>query len=301
MHLPTLRQLQFLVSLAEQGTFSAAADASHVTQPTLSAAIKELEGCIGVQLVEREVRGARLTRAGEAAVRRARVILAEVQDLVAEAQEVSRPLSGVFRLGAIPTIAPFVLPGTLARLREDYPALTLKLREDQTERLLDDLRDRRLDAALIALPYVAAGVETVALAEDEFFFVGPEGHPLGARNGLLPQDLLRERLLLLEDGHCLRDQALSVCGVEALADGADVTATSLHTLVQMVAGGLGVTLLPRLAAGSALTEGARLTVRPFSEPVIGRSIGMAWRAGSPREAEARLIGGVVKAALSGLG
>lgn len=300
MILPTLRQLQFLSAIAEHGSFSRAADACHVTQPTLSSGIKELESILGVQLVEREARGARLSHAGEVAAQRAGLVLAETEDLAAAVREASRPLSGVFRLGAIPTIAPFVIPEALARLRAAYPELQLRLREDLTERLLDDVRARRLDAALIALPFETPGVDTENLADDEFMLVAPQDHRLASKNGVQPADLENEPLLLLEDGHCLRDHTAAVCGLGALkSERAEISATSLHTLIQMVSAGLGVSVLPKLAAGSGLTHGAQLAVRAFSEPVIGRSIGIAWRSGSSRETEARMIGDIVREALGG--
>ncbi len=298
MRLPTLRQLEFLDALAREGGFSRAAEVCHVTQPTLSAAIKELEALLGVQLIEREARGSRLTQAGEETVRRARIVLCEAQDLVAAAHEADQPLSGPFRLGAIPTIAPYVLPKILPGLRQQYPALKLYLREDTTDRLIDGLRERRLDAALIALPWDAAGIESESLAEDEFLFVGPRDHPLASRNGLSPGDLDGRELLLLEDGHCLRDQALSVCALPPSARQMEVSATSLTTLVHMVAGGLGVSLLPRLAADAGVAAGADVAVRAFTEPVVGRAIGIAWRSGSPRRADAMRIGEIVKTALT---
>ncbi|NBC21377.1 MAG: LysR family transcriptional regulator [Alphaproteobacteria bacterium] len=297
MNLPTLRQLQFLDAIARVGSFSRAAQECHVTQPTLSSAIKELEAILGVQLVAREARGATLTRAGEETARRARQVLSEAQDLVAAAHEAGAPLSGEFRLGAIPTIAPYVLPKILPRLHAEFPRLRLFLREDTTDRLLEGLHARRLDAALIALPWEAPGIETETLAEDEFLFIGPSGHPLASRNGLSPDDLQDEEILLLDDGHCLREHALAVCSLPQGQGRGDVSATSLHTLVQMVAGGLGVSLLPRIAADSGLTAGADVAVRAFTEPVIGRAIGIAWRKGSPRQDEARLIGEAVRSAL----
>lgn len=297
MHLPTLRQLQFLDALARTGSFSRAAEACRVTQPTLSAAIKELEGLLEVQLVEREARGASLTHAGEEVARRARTVLTETQDLVAAAHEAGKPLSSAFRLGAIPTIAPYVLPKILPPLREHYPDLKLYLREDMTERLLEGVRARELDAALIALPWESPGIETESLADDEFLFIAPKTHPLAAKNGLEPEDLSNADVLLLEDGHCLREHALSVCALPARASSAEVSATSLQTLVHMVAGGLGVSLVPRLAADAGVTAGTDVIVRPFTEPLIGRTIGLAWRTGSPRKGEARLIGEIVREAL----
>ena len=289
MILPSLRQLQFLDALARAGSFSRAAESMHVTQPTLSTAIRELEGILDVQLVEREARGATLTPTGEEVVRRARALLSDAEDMVVAAKGASQPLFGTFRLGAIPTIAPFVLPRVMKHLKSNYPELTLYLREDQTARLLDDLRARRLDAALIALPYEASGIETVSVFEDEFLLAAPKGHPLGKAGRLKPEDLAPHDVLLLEDGHCLRDHALSVCKMPSVRDGGEVSATSLHTLIQMVDGGLGVSLIPRIAADSGLGRGLDVTIQSFSPPAIGRSIGVAWRSGSSREEDARTV------------
>jgi LysR family hydrogen peroxide-inducible transcriptional activator len=297
MHLPTLRQLQFLCSLADERSFSRAAAACNVTQPTLSSAIKEIETLLGVQLVEREARGATLTQPGADAVRRARAILSNTADLVAAAQQAGEPLSGPFHLGAIPTLAPYLLPPTVAALRAGHPGLKLYLREDQTDRLLEGLRNRQLDAALIALPWATPGIETETLGDDEFLFVGPKDHPLSKAKSLRPDDLMNEDLLLLEDGHCLRDHAVSLCALKSTRDGSEIGATSLATLVQMVAGGLGVSLLPRLASDAGLTAGSDVTIRRFETPIIGRQIGIAWRAGSSREQDARLIGKIVRRSL----
>lgn len=297
MHLPTLRQLEFLCAIADHGSFSKAADACHVTQPTLSAAIKEVEGLLGVQLIERESRGASLTPAGEAALERARIILSDTADLVSAARQAGAPLSGPFRLGAIPTIAPFLLPRTLKALRRAHPDLKLYLREDQTERLLDGLKARTLDAALIALPWDAPGIETMDLGDDEFMLVAPADHKLVQSAELAASDLADEDVLLLEDGHCLRDHALSVCRLPSKRGGADVTATSLPTLVHMVAGGLGVSLLPKLAIDAGVTSGAEVELRAFETPLIGRRIGIAWRTGSPRASEAHMIGEIVRGAI----
>lgn len=267
-----------------------------MTQPTLSAAIKEVEGMLGVQLIEREARGASLTRAGTAAVERARSILSDTADLVSAARQAGAPLSGPFRLGAIPTIAPFLLPRTLKALRQAHPDLKLYLREDQTDRLLESLKARKLDAALIALPWDVSGIETMDLGDDEFLLVAPNDHPLMSQGDLSANDLAEEDVLLLEDGHCLRDHALSICRLPSRRGGADVTATSLPTLVHMVAGGLGVSLLPRLAVESGVTSGADVSLREFSTPMIGRRIGIAWRTGSPRAAEAQMIGEIVREA-----
>ena len=301
-HLPTLRQLTFLRALAEHGSFSRAAEAAHVTQPTLSAGIKELETILGATLVERGARGAALTPAGEAAVARARIVLTEAEDLVHVARAAGEPLSGPFRLGVIPTIAPFLLPKALPSLREHYPKLELFLREDLTHRLVEALKDRRLDAALIALPYDAPGIETTGLLEDEFLFAATPDHRLAKVDKLNPAMLADEPLLLLEDGHCLRDHALAVCSASKPDTNdarSDFAATSLHTLVQMVKSGLGATLLPKLAIDAGLADRLDLAIRPFDPPVAGREIGVAWRKGSAREHEARMLADAVREALKG--
>ncbi len=294
MVIPTLRQLQFLVALGESGSFSRAAEACHVTQPTLSAGIKELEDLFGVPLAEREARGATLTHAGEIAVARASALLADAHALVQAVTCAGALFSGPFHLGAIPTIAPFVLPQIVGLLTRKYPDLKLYLTEDRTQRLVDQLRARTLDAAFIALPWDAPGIEVLTLLDDEFLLAAPAGHPLSRKNGLSPDDLKDEDLLLLEDGHCLREHSLSLCRLKAGPGREQVAATSLGTLVNMVAGGLGVSLIPRLAADYGLPIGSDVAIRPFVTPVIGRQIGIAWKTGSPREAEAREIGEIVR-------
>lgn len=294
MSIPTLRQLQFLVALSETGSFSRAAEACHVTQPTLSAGIKELEDLFGVSLAEREARGATLTHAGEIAAARASALLADAHALVQSVTSAGALFSGPFNLGAIPTIAPFVLPQTVSVLTKRYPDLKLYLTEDRTSRLVDQLKARTLDAAFIALPWDAPGIDTLALFDDEFLLAAPAQHPLARKNGLSPDDLKGEDLLLLEDGHCLREHALSACRIKPGPGREQVAATSLGTLVNMVAGGLGVSLIPRLAADNGLTLGPDVALRAFVTPVIGRQIGIAWKTGSPREAEARKLGELVR-------
>ena len=292
--MPTLRQLQFLTALRAEGSFVAAAAAVGVTQPTLSAGIKDLEAALGAVLVERGRLGAVLTPAGEEAAERAARALGEVEEMVRAVQAAGEPLAGVFRLGAIPTIAPFLLPRALPLLKKRFPKLRLQMREDLTGRLVEQLRARTLDAALIALPYEAHGVATTPIADDEFLFLCPDNHPLAKRNDLSPEHLKSEDVLLLDDGHCLRDHALAACRLPSGRRSTDVAATSLHTLVQMVAGGMGVTLLPKIAAEAGAAAGAHVAVRAFAEPIVGRAIGIAWRDGSPREAEARLLAGVLR-------
>jgi LysR family transcriptional regulator, hydrogen peroxide-inducible genes activator len=291
--MPTLRQLQFLIALRAQGSFVGAAEAVGVTQPTLSAGIKDLETALGAVLVERGRSGAVLTPAGEEAAERAVRAVGEVEDRVRTVQTAGAPFSGVFRLGAIPTIAPFLLPRALPLLKKKFPKLRLQMREDLTARLVDGLRARTLDAALIALPYEAHGVATAAIAEDEFYLLCPDTHPLAKRNDLSPEHLKNEDVLLLEDGHCLRDHALSACKLTPRRS-SEMGATSLHTLVQMVAGGMGVTLLPKIAAEGGAVAGAHVAIRPFETPIAGRSIGVAWREGGQREAEARMLGEVLR-------
>ena len=295
--LPTLRQLQFLAALHAHGSFVRAADAVGVTQPTLSAGIKELESILGVILVDR-ARGAALTPSGEEAATRAIRVLSETEELVRAMHGSAGPLVGPFRLGAIPTIAPFLLPRALPELKARFPHLRLLLREDVSGRLIEQLRARGLDAAIIALPYEASGIEVDVIGEDEFLLAAPRGHPLADRATLTPDDLAGEDLLLLEDGHCLRDHSLRLCGAPPRRQSADVSATSLYTLVQMVAGGMGVTLLPRLASDAGAATGAAVDVRPFSAPIVGRSLAIAWRAGSPRSAECRLLGQTLRELIS---
>jgi LysR family transcriptional regulator, hydrogen peroxide-inducible genes activator len=292
MSQPTLRQLSFLLAVAEHGSFVSAAEQTFITQPSLSAAIKELEIILGARLVERGRTGATLTPAGEIAVGRARTILAAVEELGEAVQGAAEPLTGPFRLGVIPTIAPFLLPQILPKAKASFPKLKLYLREDLTRRLVDGLREHSLDAALIALPYDAQGMDTMALFDDEFLFVGPPDHPLSTKPHLSAADLAGEQVLLLEDGHCLRDHAIGVCGL-AKPGQEDVRATSLFTLVQMAAGGLGVSLLPRMAADSGLA-GDSLVVRRFEPPVIGRQIGLAWRRGSGRLVEIKALAALLK-------
>ena len=292
--MPTLRQLQFLIALRSEGSFVAAAEAVGVTQPTLSAGIKDLENGLGAVLVERGRSGAVLTPAGEEAAERASRALSEVEEMVRAVQSAGEPFTGVFRLGAIPTIAPFLLPRTLPLLKKKFPKLRLQMREDLTTRLIEGLRARTLDAALIALPYDAHGIATTSIADDEFLFLCPENHPLARRNDLSPEQLKGEDLLLLEDGHCLREHALSACNISPGRRSSEFGATSLHTLVQMVAGGMGVTLLPKIAAEGGVMGGAHVAITPFATPIVGRSIGVAWREGGPREDEARKLADVLR-------
>ncbi|WP_395670618.1 hydrogen peroxide-inducible genes activator [Phenylobacterium sp.] len=290
--LPTLRQLQYLKLLAEHGNFGRAAEAAHVTQPTLSAGIQELERTLGANVVDRARSGVILTPVGEEALRRATLILNEAEELVEAAKNVGQPLTGRFRLGVIPTVAPFLLPRALPILRERHPKLRLFLREDLTHRLITALKAGQLDAALIALPYDVAGLQWAHVADDELLAAVPSDHPLAKGRSASPAAMEREGLILLEDGHCLREHALSACGLKPPKPSPDeeaFAATSLPTLVQMVGSGLGVTFLPKMAVSAGLAESAPITVRPLEATRASREIVVAWRAGSNRAVEGRML------------
>jgi LysR family hydrogen peroxide-inducible transcriptional activator len=296
--LPTLRQLQYLKLLNEHGSFSRAAEAAHVTQPTLSAGIQELEKILGAPMVDRNRSGIILTAAGAQVVERAGAILAQAQDLAEGARLAGQPLSGRFRLGVIPTIAPFVLPAALPALKARFPKLRLYLREDLTHRLIAELRTGALDAALIALPYDTEGLECAHVEDDELMAAFPFGHALGGGASVAPERLETEELILLEDGHCLRDHALMACDLTARGRGRDddgFAATSLATLVQMVGSGLGVSFLPAMAVESGLAAAAHVGVLPLAADHPSRQIVVAWRAGSTRAPEGRLLAEVFSA------
>jgi LysR family transcriptional regulator, hydrogen peroxide-inducible genes activator len=287
MALPTLRQLGYLVSLADHKHFGRAARACHATQSTLSAGIQELERLLGAPLVERTKRRVMLTPLGEDVTARARRVLTDAQGIV-EAAEASEPLAGPLRLGVIPTIAPFLLPRALARVRKAHPALRLILREDLTDSLLARLSAGELDAALIALPWPLEGLESLDLGFDPFLFVAPADHPLAKRASLREVDIPSDELLLLEEGHCLREHAMAACRM-VRAEGR-VLATSLQTLVPMVASRLGVSLLPKMAVDAGILSGTGLVARPLADKKAGRTIALSWRASSPRKPAFRTLG-----------
>lgn len=291
--LPTLRQLQYLKLLAEHGSFSRAAEAAHVSQPALSSGVQELERVLGAPVVERTRGQVQLTAVGAEAVRRAEDVLARTEDLVEAARNAGRPLSGRFRLGVIPTVAPFLLPAKLPGLKTAYPGLRLFIREDLTPRLVAALKSGHLDAAVIALPYAAQGVDHARIGDDEILAAAPVDHALADGGPLKRGQLKAEDLILLEDGHCLRDQALAAFDIEA-PRGEDVfAATSLHTLIQMVSSGLGVSFVPRMAVTAGLADTPGVVVRTLApteaQAPPSREIVVAWRKGSSRAAEARLL------------
>ncbi|MES2712628.1 MAG: hydrogen peroxide-inducible genes activator [Pseudomonadota bacterium] len=297
--LPSPQQLRYLVSLGELGHFGRAAAACAVTQSTLSAGIIALERQLDAALLERNgAKRAIFTPLGLAVLAEARHALAALAAVSEAAAAARDPLSGPLRLGVIPTIGPFLLPRLMPALREGFPRLKLWLREDLTDRLLDSLATGRLDLLLLALPVGAeADIETLAIAQDPFLAALPLGHPLAARAAIPSSALAGEHLLLLEDGHCLRDHALSACGLPGASAGEGFSATSLHTLVQMVAGNLGITLLPQIAVDGGVLRGAAVTLRPVEGDRPSRTIGLAWRARSARASEFRGLAPVIAAAL----
>jgi LysR family transcriptional regulator, hydrogen peroxide-inducible genes activator len=285
---PTLRQLEYLVAIADLGSFHRAARACGVSQPGLSAQIRQLETLLELRLLERDRRRVLLTPAGVELVRRARAVLAEARGLVETASALQRPLSGTLRLGVIPTVAPYLLPRALPRVRRRYPELRLRLREAQTADLVAALERGELDVLLLALEAPLGDVATRALFRDPFHVAVPAQHPLARRKRVREADLAGEPVLLLDDGHCLRAQALAVCRENGAEEQSDFRATSLGTLIEMVCGGAGVTLLPELALASEARRRG-LAVRPFAKPAPYRTIGLAWRTSSRREAEFALL------------
>lgn len=292
---PTLRQLEYLLAVSETLNFRAAAAASHISQPALSAQIRLLEEQLGVPLLERDKRSTRLTRAGEIVVGQARAVLHDVDGLVEAALGHGEPLSGALRLGVIPTVAPYVLPGLLRGTAQSHPRLRLVIQEAQTSALLEALRLNRLDVALLALP--EKSLMSLPLYDEPFLLVVPRAHALAGKAVVRASDLKRQPLLLLDDGHCLREQALSFCDGTGVTPASDVRAASLATLVQLVAAGLGVTLLPATAAPVEISASDALVTRPFARPEPRRTIGLVWRQTSPRAAEYALLAETIRSDL----
>ena len=287
--LPTLRQLAYLVELAERLNFRVAAEAQFVTQSTLSAGIKELETVLGVQLVERDNRNVRLSAIGENVVARAKELLAAATDLAEAARAATRPLSGPLRLGAIPTIAPYLLPRVLPALRRAHADLKLYLREDVTKVLLERLRAGGLDVALIALPFDTGDLYVRELFRDEFSLVTREADRAPGNKGVALRKIDTGDMLLLEEGHCLRDHAIAACGPRRGSWESRVEATSLTTLIQMVEGGVGMTLLPGITLEAGILKGTRLVARRLSPPVPSRTLALVARRTSPRRRDADLL------------
>jgi LysR family hydrogen peroxide-inducible transcriptional activator len=287
----TLRQLRYLDALARHRHFGRAAEDCAVSQPALSMQIRELERSLGVELVERRTGDIALTESGVEIARRGKQILSGVADLADFARHRGRVLSGPLRFGVIPTVAPYLLPRLLPVLQQRHPELRLELRETQTRTLLEELDRGLLDVVMAALPLERTDIETLPLFEDPFVLAVPAGELLALEKEIAAKDIDADRLILLEEGHCLRDQALAFCAVTR-HDGIEFGATSLATVMQMVANGYGITLLPQIAADSEARD-QRVKLVPFSKPRPSRVIGLAWRRTSSRTQDFRALGEAV--------
>ncbi len=289
IHPFTLRQLQYLVAVADLRSFRGAADRCHVSQPSLSAQVAQCEDLLGVQVFERDRRSVSLTAAGEPLITRMREILIASDDLVEAARGLSDPLSGIVRLGIIPTVGPYLLPEIAPVLRQSFPRIEVRWVEDKTPSLVAALANGELDAAIVALEADLGDVDHMALGRDAFVFAASPDHPLAStKRKIRIEELEGQSVLLLDDGHCFRDQAIAACGATAIAE-ASYRATSLQTLVQMAAQGHAVTLLPGLAVG---VENRRqdLRIRRFAGKPPTRTIALVWRRRAAREATYRAIG-----------
>ena len=288
----TFKQFRYFEALARHGHFGRAAEACFVTQSTLSAGLRELETLIGVVLVERTRRVVRFTPLGERIVEKARKVLREADELGDMARAAGRPLSGEMRMSVIPTIAPFLLPRILPRLRSGYPDLKLYLREEPSGQACEALHHGRADCVLLALPFACGDVESAPLFDDRLFVAFREGE-MDATPMIRPAAIDETRLLMLEDGHCLKDHALAACNRPELRAEATMLGTSLHTMVQMVDNGLGVTMLPQMAIDAGILEHTHVTARPLKAENATRKIALVWRKASPRERDFRLLAEVL--------
>ena len=288
VHLPTIKQLQYLVALREHGHFGKAADACFVTQSTLSAGLRELEASLGVMLVERTRRIVRFTALGDRIADKAVRLLREAEELAEMARAEGKPLHGELRMGVIPTIAPFLLPAMLPRLRSEWPSLKLYLREETSQAACEALHRGQLDCVLLALPFACGDIDFAALFDDRLFVAFPQGE--APRGETIEVDAIDEkRMLLLEDGHCLNDHALSACNRPELRAHAAMMGTSLHTLVQMVDNGLGVTFVPSMAIEAGILDGTRVDAKPLRSDHGFRRVALIWRRSSARENEFQLL------------
>ena len=298
---PTLKQLQYLVALHEHGHFGRAADSSFVSQSTLSAGLRELESLLGVTLVERTRRVVRFTPLGNQVVAKAHRLLREAEELSELVQSQGQPLAGELRMSVIPTIAPFLLPRILPRLRRERPALKLFLREEPRAAAIESLHHGRADCVLLALPFPTGEVEVEKLFDDALFVAFPKDHffgkdwPRDPPATIDPASIDENRLMLLEDGHCLKDHALAACNRPELRASATMIGTSLHTLVQMVDNGLGLTMLPQMAIDAGILNQTQIVARPLTTNHAFRKIALVWRKNSPRAKEFRLLAGELRA------
>ncbi|WP_305096324.1 hydrogen peroxide-inducible genes activator [Croceibacterium aestuarii] len=288
-YLPTIKQLQYLVALHEHGHFGRAADASFVSQSTLSAGIRELESLLGVTLVERSRRVVRFTPLGVQVVEKAHRLLREAEELSDLVQAGGKPLSGELRMSVIPTIAPFFLPRILPRLRKERPNLKLFLREETSDHAMESLNHGRADCVLLALPFATGDVECEHIADDRLYVAMPKDDPRDPPEQVTPAMIDEGKLLLLEDGHCLKEHALAACNRPELSASATMIGTSLHTLVQMVDNGLGMTMLPQMAIDAGILHETEVVARPLKAKNPSREIALVWRKNSPRGEEFRLL------------
>jgi LysR family hydrogen peroxide-inducible transcriptional activator len=277
-----LKDLRYLVAVADSRHFGRAAERCFVSQPTLSAQLKKLEEYLGVQLIERAPKRVQLTPAGEEIVERARRILDASDEIVELARGHRDPLAGRLKLALLPTIGPYLLPNVASRLRKQLPRLELMLYEYQTDAMLEKLHSGEIDVGILALPVAMDGLDSRELYREPFTVALPSNHRLAKRASIKVGDLAHETLLLLEDGHCLREQALDICSSVDAHEKQDFRATSLETLRQMVAAGVGITLLPELAARGAYGNARGVTIKPFARPTPTRTIGAVWRKSSAR-------------------
>ncbi|MGD9783359.1 MAG: hydrogen peroxide-inducible genes activator [Hyphomicrobiaceae bacterium] len=295
----TLKQLRYFDALARLQHFGRAAESCAVTQPALSMQIRELEQALGLELIERTRSGAQLTDKGREIARRAARVLGDVRSLVEYAQHADSLLVGPLKLGVIPSMAPYLLPPLLPLVRKQYPDLELHVRETQTATLVDELTGGKIDCVLLALPIEHADIETEELFVDRFLLALPESRRLSGRVRATKDMIQGEHLLLLEEGHCLRDQALAYCALTQVDAVNTFGASSLSTIVEMVAAGYGITLLPEMSL--AIEARARpLTLVPFADPEPFRSVGLGWRNSSPRKADFRELGRLFKRAWPGV-
>ena len=294
-YLPTIKQLQYLVALHEHGHFGRAAEASFVSQSTLSAGIRELESLLGVVLVERSRRVVRFTPLGTQVVDKAHRLLREAEELSELVQAAGKPLSGELRMSVIPTIAPFLLPRILPRLRCERPQLKLFLREETSDHAVESLHHGRADCVLMALPFATGDVEKETIAHDRLFVAFPKNDPRDPPEEIPPSMIDEGRLMLLEDGHCLKEHALAACNRPEMRASATMIGTSLHTLVQMVDNGLGLTMLPEMAITAGILHDTNVVARPIKGRHTSREIALVWRPNSPRAEEFRLLAQELKA------
>ena len=293
VHLPTLKQLQYLVELRRYGHFGKAADACFVTQSTLSAGLRELETLLGITLVERTRRLVRFTALGEKIADKAIRVLREAEELAEMAGAEGQPLHGELRMGVIPTIAPFLLPAMLPRLRNEWPNLKLYLREETSTAACEALHRGQLDCVLLALPFGCGEVDSASLFDDPLYVAFPPGEGPSERS-VEAAAIDENRLLLLEDGHCLKDHALSACNRPEIRANASMMGTSLHTLVQMVDNGLGVTFVPGMAIEAGILQGTRVDAKRLNSDLGFRRVALIWRRSSPRESEFQMLASTLR-------